>query len=85
MTTTQQTTQPTEESGFLADTVWCFRQCTRALSGVFSAVHGLGSITTKALGLVSNFAKAADTGVNNVHNYLSKPKAPVKAPVPQHN
>ena len=83
MTTTKPTTQPTEESGILADTVWCVRQCTRALSGIFSAVHGLGSITAKALGLVSNFASAADNGMNNVHNYLTKPKTPAKAPQPQ--
>lgn len=83
MTATKPTTQPTEESGFLADTVWCFRQCTRALSGIFSAVHGVGQITSKALGLVSNFASAADNGVNNVHNWLTKPKTPANAPQPQ--
>jgi hypothetical protein len=83
MTTTKPTTQPTEESGILADTVWCFRQCTRALSGIFSAVHGVGQITSKALGLVSDFASAADNSVNNVHNWLTKPKATMKAPQPQ--
>jgi hypothetical protein len=76
---TPTTTKPvTEEKGdgILADTVWCGRQVTRLLSGVFKACHAIGSFAERSLGIVSHFADAADNGMSKLHKWASKPSTP---------
>jgi len=76
---TPTTTKPVTEKegdGILADTIWCVRQATRALSGIFKACHAIGSFAERSLGIVSHFADAADNGMNRLHSWASKPSTP---------
>jgi hypothetical protein len=79
MTGNTPTTKPATEKegdGILADTIWCGRQLTRLLSGVFTAVHAVGSFAERSLSMVSHFADAADNGMSRLHKWASKPSTP---------